>query len=105
MGRLGSRDWIRGSMGSNHELVLLGPGDVVINIKNNNMEPLPDLHSFLEECEGGCRGVQGKEGRMDEEARGRRDGRGEVPVFRAKRGRPCSSPPSREVITKRRKVP
>ena len=29
------------------EFVLLGPGDVVINITNNNLEGLPDLNTYL----------------------------------------------------------
>ena len=36
------------------EFVLLGPGDVVINITNNNLDCLPDLNTYL--CNEGGEG-------------------------------------------------
>ena len=85
------------------EFVLLGPGDVVINITNNNLDCLPDLNTYL--CSD--------DGSSGEVGEGKRKSPAEVnmvekpagpPIFRAKRGRPCSEPPTREVVTKRRKV-
>ena len=96
------------------EFVLLGPGDVVINITNNNLDCLPDLNTYL--CnEGG----EGRSSTTMEEVYCKRKSTEEEraaplssfaqtplepPIFRAKRGRPCSEPPTREVVTKRRKV-
>ena len=96
------------------EFVLLGPGDVVINITNNNLDCLPDLNTYL--CnEGG----EGRSSTTTEEVYCKRKSTEEEraaplssiaqtplepPIFRAKRGRPCSEPPTREVVTKRRKV-
>ena len=92
------------------EFVLLGPGDVVINITNNNLDSLPDLNTYL--CNegresGGLRdreevGSSSRKMRSEEAMVAERPA--EPPIFRAKRGRPCSEPPTREVVTKRRKV-
>ena len=90
------------------EFVLLGPGDVVINITNNNLESLPDLNTYL--CNEGKESGSFRD--MEEvgsSSSSRAEEAMERPVvepliFRAKRGRPCSEPPTREVVTKRRKV-
>ena len=96
------------------EFVLLGPGDVVINITNNNLDCLPDLNTYL--CNEGGEGrssttmeeVYCKRKSTEEEKAGQLSSIAqtplEPPIFRAKRGRPCSEPPTREVVTKRRKV-
>ena len=90
------------------EFVLLGPGDVVINITNNNLDCLPDLNTYLcNESREGARDmeevmVSSKRRSTEEERVVERPV--EPPIFRAKRGRPCSEPPTREVVTKRRKV-
>ena len=94
-------------MDTDCEFVLLGPGDVVINITNNNLECLPDLNTYL--CDEGRESSREMEEVDSSKRRSREDGRVEErlvepPIFRAKRGRPCSEPPTREVVTKRRKV-
>ena len=105
-----SQHLVDGVMETDCEFVLLGPGDVVINITNNNLESLPDLNTYL--CNegresGGLRdrevGSSSRKMRSTEEAMVA-ERPAEPPIFRAKRGRPCSEPPTREVVTKRRKV-
>ena len=91
------------------EFVLLGPGDVVINITNNNLDCLPDLNTYLcnESREGARRDMEvvvSSKRRLTEEEERVVERPVEPPIFRAKRGRPCSEPPTREVVTKRRKV-
>ena len=106
-----SQHLVDGVMETDCEFVLLGPGDVVINITNNNLESLPDLNTYLcnegresggfrdrEEVGSSCRKMRSTEEAMVAERPA------EPPIFRAKRGRPCSEPPTREVVTKRRKV-
>lgn len=106
-----SQHLVDGAMETDCEFVLLGPGDVVINITNNNLESLPDLNTYLcnegresggfrdrEEVGSSCRKMRSTEEAMVAERPA------EPPIFRAKRGRPCSEPPTREVVTKRRKV-
>ena len=89
------------------EFVLLGPGDVVINITNNNLESLPDLNTYL--CNegkesGSFRDMEEVGSSSSSRAEEAMERPVEPPIFRAKRGRPCSEPPTREVVTKRRKV-
>ena len=106
-----SQHLVDGVMETDCEFVLLGPGDVVINITNNNLDSLPDLNTYLcnegresggfrdrEEVGSSCRKMRSTEEAMVAERPA------EPPIFRAKRGRPCSEPPTREVVTKRRKV-
>ena len=92
------------------EFVLLGPGDVVINITNNNLDSLPDLNNYL--CNEGRESGRLRDREVGSSSRKMRSTEEamvaerpvEPPIFRAKRGRPCSEPPTREVVTKRRKV-
>ena len=91
------------------EFVLLGPGDVVINITNNNLEGLPDLNTYLcneDRDSGSFRDMEevGSSSKRSREEERLVERPVEPPIFRAKRGRPCSEPPTREVVTKRRKV-
>ena len=90
------------------QFVLLGPGDVVVNIDTNNNLVMEDLG-----MEKGCWGVEreeegrrrdgGSEERGGQERSMKTEGR-PPDTFRAKRGRPCSDPPTKEVVRIRRKV-
>ena len=86
------------------EFVLLGPGDVVINITNNNLDCLPDLNTYLCNDDGSSGEVGEGKRKSPAEVNIMVEKPAEPPIFRAKRGRPCSEPPTREVVTKRRKV-
>ena len=90
------------------QFVLLGPGDVVVNIDNNNNPVMEDLGKGRG-CVGGERGEEEriKEGGCEEREGQERSIQTEgLPpnTFRAKRGRPCSDPPTKEVVRIRRKV-
>ena len=104
-----SQHLVDGVMETDCEFVLLGPGDVVINITNNNIEGLPDLNTYLcneDRDSGSFRDMEevGSSSKRSKEEERLVERPVEPPIFRAKRGRPCSEPPTREVVTKRRKV-
>ena len=90
------------------QFVLLGPGDVVVNLDNNNNPLMEDL-GLGRGCWGVDRGEEegtkkgGCEERGGQEISMKTEG---LPTntFRAKRGRPCSNPPTKEVVRTRRKV-
>ena len=90
------------------QFVLLGPGDVVVNLDNNNNPVMEDLGLGR----GWVRGERGEEEKIKEG--GSEEGGGQERIieteglppstFRAKRGRPCSDPPTKQVVSLRRKV-
>ena len=90
------------------QFVLLGPGDVVVNLDNNNNPVMEDLgmgreYVGVERGEEERRRHEGSEERGGQERSMKTEGR-PPDTFRAKRGRPCSDPPTKEVVRIRRKV-